>query len=130
MLRCVLFFLFPSRRLLTRCALVTGVQTCALPILAMQDSTPMILFVGDVVRGDRDRDAFQEIDFPAMFAPIAKWAARFDDAARIPEYTRSALERKTVVEGKRVAVSVDLGRRLVINKQKKTTKSKHRIKAQ
>src|SRR3546814_6153936 len=90
MLRCVLFFLFPSRRLLTRCALVTGVQTCALPILAMQDSTPMILFVGDVVRGDRDRDAFQEIDFPAMFAPIAKWAARIDDAARIPEYLRRA----------------------------------------
>src|SRR3546814_20152752 len=44
--------------------------------VAMLDSTPMILFVGDVARGDRDRDAFQEIDFPALFAPIAKWAAR------------------------------------------------------
>ena len=54
--------------------------------VAMQDSTPMILFIGDVPRGARDREGFQEIDFPAMFAPVAKWAARIDDAARIPEY--------------------------------------------
>ena len=58
--------------------------------VAMQDSTPMILFIGDVARGDRDREAFQEIDFPAMFAPIAKWAARIEDVARIPEYIRRA----------------------------------------
>lgn len=58
--------------------------------VAMQDSTPMILFIGDVARGDRDREAFQEIDFAAMFAPIAKWAARIDDAARIPEYVARA----------------------------------------
>jgi acetolactate synthase-1/2/3 large subunit len=58
--------------------------------VAMQDSTPMILFIGDVSRGDRDREAFQEIDFPAMFRPIAKWAARIDDAARIPEYVARA----------------------------------------
>ena len=58
--------------------------------VAMQDSQPMILFVGDVDRGTRDREAFQEIDFAAMFAPIAKWAARIDDAARIPEYVARA----------------------------------------
>ncbi|ARS27003.1 thiamine pyrophosphate-binding protein [Sphingomonas sp. KC8] len=58
--------------------------------VAMQDSTPMILFIGDVARGDRDREAFQEIDFTAMFAPIAKWASRIDDAARIPEYVARA----------------------------------------
>lgn len=58
--------------------------------VAMQDSTPMILFIGDVARGDRDREAFQEIDFPAMFAPLAKWAARIDDARRIPEYVARA----------------------------------------
>ncbi|SNS23538.1 acetolactate synthase-1/2/3 large subunit [Sphingomonas laterariae] len=57
---------------------------------AMQDSTPMILFIGDVARGDRDREAFQEIDFTAMFSPIAKWASRIDDAARIPEYVARA----------------------------------------
>ncbi|MBB3692830.1 thiamine pyrophosphate-binding protein [Sphingomonas sp. BK580] len=58
--------------------------------VAMQDSQPMILFIGDVDRSTRDREAFQEIDFQAMFAPIAKWAARIDDAARIPEYVARA----------------------------------------
>ena len=57
---------------------------------AFQDSTPMILFVGDVARGDRDREGFQEVDFAAMFAPLAKWAARIDDARRIPEYVARA----------------------------------------
>jgi acetolactate synthase I/II/III large subunit len=50
----------------------------------------MILFIGDVARGDRDREGFQEIDFTAMFSPICKWAARIDDAARIPEYVARA----------------------------------------
>ncbi len=58
--------------------------------VAFQDSTPMILFVGDVARGDRDREGFQEVDFPAFFAPIAKWAARIEDARRIPEYVARA----------------------------------------
>jgi acetolactate synthase-1/2/3 large subunit len=58
--------------------------------VAMQDSQPMLLFIGDVDRGTKDREAFQEIDFPAMFAPIAKWAAKIDDAARIPEYIARA----------------------------------------
>ena len=58
--------------------------------VAMQDSQPMILFIGDVDRGTRDREAFQEVDFQAMFAPLAKWAARIDDAARIPEYVARA----------------------------------------
>lgn len=58
--------------------------------VARQDSQPMILFVGDVDRATRDREAFQEIDFAAMFAPVAKWAARIDDAARIPEYVARA----------------------------------------
>ena len=50
----------------------------------------MILFIGDVARGDRDREGFQEVDFAAMFAPLAKWAARIDDARRIPEYVARA----------------------------------------
>ena len=58
--------------------------------VAMQDSQPMVLFIGDVDRGTKDREAFQEIDFPAMFGPIAKWAAKIDDARRIPEYIARA----------------------------------------
>ena len=58
--------------------------------VAMQDSQPMILFIGDVDRGMRDREGFQEVDFSAMFGPLCKWAARIDDAARIPEYVARA----------------------------------------
>lgn len=58
--------------------------------VAHQDSVPMVLFVGDVARGMRDREGFQEVDFAAFFAPIAKWAARIDDPARIPEYVARA----------------------------------------
>jgi acetolactate synthase-1/2/3 large subunit len=58
--------------------------------VAFQDSTPMILFVGDLDRGDRDREGFQEIDMPAFFGPIAKWAARIEDARRSPEYIARA----------------------------------------
>ena len=58
--------------------------------VAMQDSQPMILFIGDVDRGTKDREAFQEIDFPAMFGPLCKWAAKIDDARRIPEYIARA----------------------------------------
>ena len=57
---------------------------------AFQDSTPMILFVGDVGSDFRDREAFQEVDFAAMFAPLAKWAARIDSVERIPEYVNRA----------------------------------------
>jgi acetolactate synthase-1/2/3 large subunit len=60
--------------------------------VARQDSQPMILFIGDVDRGTRDREAFQEIDFEAMFGAIAKWAARIDDARRIPEYVARAYQ--------------------------------------
>jgi acetolactate synthase-1/2/3 large subunit len=50
----------------------------------------MILFVGDVARAMQGREGFQEIDFPAFFGPIAKWAARIEDAARIPEFVARA----------------------------------------
>ena len=62
----------------------TGVHT------AFQDSTPMILFIGDVGSNFRHREAFQEVDFAAMFAPLAKWAVRIDRANRIPEYIARA----------------------------------------
>lgn len=58
--------------------------------IAMQDSTPMILFVGQIDSAQRDREAFQEVDYRAMFGGLAKWAAEIDDTARIPEYVRRA----------------------------------------
>jgi acetolactate synthase-1/2/3 large subunit len=53
--------------------------------IAMQDSTPLILFVGQIERGMRDREAFQELDYRTTFGALAKWVVEIDDAARIPE---------------------------------------------
>jgi len=53
---------------------------------AQQDSTPLILFVGQVTRGDKGRGAFQELDYPAVFGSVAKWAAELDRPDRIAEF--------------------------------------------
>ncbi|HQV02873.1 MULTISPECIES: thiamine pyrophosphate-binding protein [unclassified Novosphingobium] len=58
--------------------------------VAMQDSQPMLLFIGDVDRGMKDREGFQEVDFGQMFGPLAKLVLRIDDARRIPEYVARA----------------------------------------
>ncbi|WP_332749530.1 thiamine pyrophosphate-binding protein [Hydrogenophaga sp.] len=61
---------------------------------AFQDSTPMVLFVGDVASDARDREAFQEVDYASFFGPstkgMAKRVERIDDARRIPEYVSRA----------------------------------------
>ncbi len=61
---------------------------------AFQDSTPMVLFVGDVASDTRDREAFQELDYSHFFGPstkgMAKRVERIDDARRIPEYVARA----------------------------------------
>ena len=57
---------------------------------AFQDSTPMLLLVGDVGSEMRDREAFQEMDFFSFFKPIAKRVERIDEASRIPEYIARA----------------------------------------
>jgi acetolactate synthase I/II/III large subunit len=57
---------------------------------AFQDSTPMILFIGQVAREQRDREAFQEVNYRSFFAPLAKWVEEVDDAARLPEYINRA----------------------------------------
>src|SRR5215831_5469827 len=53
---------------------------------ASQDSTPMIVFIGQVQRKVRGREAFQEVEFRQMFSPLAKWVAEIESADRIPEY--------------------------------------------
>ena len=52
--------------------------------IARQDSSPMIVFVGQVGRHMREREAFQELDYRAVFGTMAKWATEIDDPARIP----------------------------------------------
>ena len=59
---------------------------------AFQDSTPMILFIGQVGSDFADREAFQEIDYRRMFGQMAKWVAQIDRADRIPEYIARAFQ--------------------------------------
>jgi len=63
--------------------------------IARQDSTPMILFVGQVAREMREREAFQELDYRAVFGSIAKWVTEIDDPARIPELISRAFYTAT-----------------------------------
>ena len=63
--------------------------------VAFQDSTPMILFIGQVGRAMMEREAFQEIDYRRMFGQMAKWVAQIDDAERIPEMVSRAFHTAT-----------------------------------
>lgn len=80
----------PSVLMVTRgpgaCNASIGIHT------AFQDSTPMVVIIGDVAREHIGLEAFQEIDFPAMFAPIAKAAFRVHDSKRIPEFIHRAFK--------------------------------------
>ena len=60
--------------------------------VAFQDSTPMLLFVGQIPFEETDRDSFQEVDYRRMFAPLAKWVTQIDDAKRIPEIIAHAVD--------------------------------------
>ncbi|MGA3001147.1 MAG: thiamine pyrophosphate-dependent enzyme [Acetobacteraceae bacterium] len=60
--------------------------------IAMQDSTPLLLFVGQIPHEDTGRDAFQEVDYRQMFAPLAKWVTQIDHAHRIPEIVAHAVD--------------------------------------
>src|SRR5579885_1555943 len=63
--------------------------------VAFQDSTPMLLFVGQIPHEDTGRDAFQEVDYRQMFAPLAKWVTQIDHARRIPEVVAHAVDVAT-----------------------------------
>ena len=63
--------------------------------VAKQDSVPMILFVGQVSVSSTHRDAFQEINIPAMFKPLAKWVVQIDEAKRLPELLARAFKVAT-----------------------------------
>jgi acetolactate synthase I/II/III large subunit len=83
----------PGVLLVTRgpgaCNASVGVHT------AFQDSTPMIVLVGQVARHQIDREAFQEVDFRKMYAPLAKWVTQIDLAERVPELINQAFQVAT-----------------------------------
>jgi acetolactate synthase-1/2/3 large subunit len=63
--------------------------------VARQDSTPLILLIGQVAREVRGREALQEIEYRQMFGGIAKWVAEIDDPRRIPELVARAFHTAT-----------------------------------
>jgi acetolactate synthase-1/2/3 large subunit len=63
--------------------------------VAQQDSTPLLLFVGQIPFEETDRESFQEVDYRRMFSPLAKWVTQIDDAARIPELVAHAVDVAT-----------------------------------
>ena len=83
----------PGLLLVTRgpgaCNASIGIHT------AFQDSTPMVVLVGQVSRQQIDREAFQEVDFRRMFGPLAKWVTQIDMAERIPELLNQAFQVAT-----------------------------------
>jgi acetolactate synthase I/II/III large subunit len=81
---------------------------------AFQDSTPMVLLVGDVGSDMRDREAFQEMDFFGFFKPISKRVERIDDASRIPEYIARAFA--TAMNGRPGPVVLVLPEDMLIEK--------------
>jgi len=58
--------------------------------IAQQDSTPLVMFVGQVARDMKEREAFQELDYRAVFGSMTKWATEIDDPARVPEIVSRA----------------------------------------
>jgi acetolactate synthase-1/2/3 large subunit len=83
----------PAAAMVTRgpgaCHGAIGVHT------AMQDSTPLLLFVGQIPFAETDRESFQEIDYRRMFSPLAKWVTQIDQAQRIPEIVAHAVDVAT-----------------------------------
>jgi acetolactate synthase-1/2/3 large subunit len=73
-----------------------GVANASIAVhTAQQGSTPLILLIGQIPSGQRDREAFQEIDYRRFLGHIAKWVAEIDDPARIPEYVNRAFKVAT-----------------------------------
>lgn len=60
--------------------------------VAKQDSTPLVLFVGQIARAHRDREAFQELNYRAVFGTMTKWVAEVDQTERLPEYVNRAFK--------------------------------------
>jgi acetolactate synthase-1/2/3 large subunit len=82
--------------------------------VAQQDSTPLILLVGQIPVEETDRETFQEVDYRRMFSPIAKWVTQIDDEKRIPELMAHAFD--VAVSGRPgpvvIAISEEMQKRM------------------
>lgn len=85
---------------------------------AFQDSTPLILFIGQVSRAFRDREALQEIDYRRMYGQLSKWVAQIDSADRIPEYVARAFQ--TATSGRQGPVVLALPEDMLLEKASAT----------
>jgi acetolactate synthase-1/2/3 large subunit len=93
--------------------------------IAFQDSTPMILFVGQVARGTSDREAFQEIDYRRMFGETAKWVGQIEDPKRIPEFVSRAYH--TALAGRPGPVVLALPEDMLIEPSEVADAKPHRV---
>src|SRR3546814_11840226 len=100
-----MFFFFSSRRRHTRCALVTGVQTCALPISRVFAVAPV-------------RQGIRPIWLRKCKRADERWFSQASRPHKRATRLRRQADRKSVVEGKSVSVRVDLGGRRIIKKKK------------
>ena len=82
--------------------------------VAQQDSTPLVLLVGQIPVEETDRETFQEVDYRRMFSPIAKWVTQIDDEKRIPELMAHAFD--VAVSGRPgpvvIAISEEMQKRM------------------
>jgi acetolactate synthase-1/2/3 large subunit len=67
--------------------------------IARQDSTPVVMFVGQVAREAREREGFQELDYRAVFGSMTKWATEIDDPARMSELVSRAFHTRGEMGG-------------------------------
>lgn len=81
---------------------------------AMQDSTPMVVFVGQIETSMRGREAFQELDYPDVFGSMVKWVVEIDDADRVPELVSRAFS--TALSGRPGPVVVALPEDMLVQK--------------
>ena len=82
--------------------------------IARQDSTPLVMFVGQVAREMREREAFQEVDYRAFFGPITKWATEIEDPARVPEIVSRAFH--TAANGRPGPVVVSIPEDMLVER--------------
>ena len=82
--------------------------------IARQDSTPLVLFVGQVARDTSEREAFQELDYRAVFGSMTKWSTEIDDPARVPEIVSRAFH--TAANGRPGPVVVALPEDMLVER--------------